>query len=122
MGSYLSQTSAKVMEMLEKENKDKYLQPSLERRHNLTPMVYTADRIPGTEAVFAQQNLASILRNKLKREYSEMCDFVRARMSLVVVRSNTLLFPGARAKEVYIRQKPDLKNRAVMILIALWRG
>ena len=108
--------------MFEKENKDKYLQPSLERRHNLTPMVYTADRIPGTEAVFAQQNLASILRNKLKREYSEMCDFVRARMSLVVVRSNTLLFPGARAKEVYIRQRPDLTNRAVMILIALWRG
>ena len=65
-------------------------------------MVYSADGIPGTEAVSAQQHLASLLSNKLKQEYLEMCGFVRARMSLSVVRSNTLLLCGARDKEAYI--------------------
>ena len=66
-------------------------------------MVYSADRIPVTEAVASQRCLASLLSNKLKREYSEMCGFIRARMSLVIVRYNTLILCGTRDKEMYIR-------------------
>ena len=65
-------------------------------------MVYSTDEIPGTEDLAAQQRLASLLSNKLKREYSEMCGFVRARMSLAIVRSNELLLCGVRYKEAYI--------------------
>ena len=39
-------------------------------------MVYSADRIPGAEALAAQKRLAALLGYKLKREYSEMCGFV----------------------------------------------
>ena len=46
-------------------------------------MVYFNDGIPGTEAV-----AALLLSNKLKREYLEMCGFVRDQMSLAIVRSN----------------------------------
>ena len=109
------------METADKGGKDKYLHPCLERRHNFTPMVYSTDRIPGTEAFASQKNLALLLDNKLKREYLEICGFVRYRVSLTVVRPNTLLLRDARYNEAYIRQRPDMKDGAVMALLALWR-
>ena len=54
VGSYLRHTSTKALERAEKEKKDKYLHTCLERRRSFTPMVYSADGIPGTEAVLAQ--------------------------------------------------------------------
>ena len=74
------------------------------------------------EAVAAQRRLASLLSNKLKQEYSEMCGFVRDRVSLAVLRSNTLLLRGARDNEVCICQRYDLEDGAVMALLAPWRG
>ena len=46
---------------------------------------YSADVIP-------EWRLAALLSFKLKREYSEMCGFVKARISLVIVSFNSLLF------------------------------
>ena len=54
-------------------------------------MVYSADGIPGAEALAAQKRLVALLSYKLKREYSEMCGFVQTRMSLAIVRSNSLI-------------------------------
>ena len=81
-------------------------------------MVYSADGIPGKEAVAAQQHLASLHINKLKREYLEMCGFVRSQMSVPIVRSNTLLILGTRDKEAYILQRPDMVDGSVMALLA----
>ena len=61
-------------------------------------MVYSADGIPGAEALAAQKRLAALLSYNLKREYSEMCGFVWARMSLAIVISNSLLLRGPRDK------------------------
>ena len=69
-------------------------------------MVYSPDGILGAEAVAAQKTLAVLLSYKLKRELSEMCGFVQARMSLAMVRSNRLL----------------LTDGALMPLLALWSG
>ena len=66
-GSYLRQTSAKALAMVEKEKRDKYPHTCLERRNYFTTMLYSADIIPGYEAVVTQQRLASLLSNKLKR-------------------------------------------------------
>ena len=85
-------------------------------------MVYSADRIPRAEALAAQKRLAALLSYKLKREYSEMCGFVRARMSLAIVRSNSLLLRGPREKGARIWQQPELIDGAVMALLAPWRG
>ena len=51
-----------------------------------------------------------------------MCGFVRAQMSLAIVRSNTLLLHGARDKEAYIRQIPNMGYGIVMALIVPWKG
>ena len=51
-------------------------------------MVYSVDGIPGAEALATQKRLDTLLIYNLKQEYSEMCVFVRAKMSLAIVRSN----------------------------------
>ena len=66
-------------------------------------MVYSADRIPRTEALAAQNRLAALLSYKLNQGYSEMCAFVRSRMSLSIVRSNSLILRGPWDKEAHIR-------------------
>ena len=85
-------------------------------------MVYSADGIPGVEALAAQKRLATLFSYKLKREYSEMCGFVWARMLLAIVRSNSLTLRGPRDKGVRIRKRPELTDREVMVLLAPWRG
>ena len=69
-------------------------------------MVYSEDGIPGAEALAAQKRLVALLSYKLKWKYSEMCGFVRARMSLAIVISNSLLLSIPRDKGVRIRQRP----------------
>ena len=95
-------TLEKALTKAEKEKKDFHLQACLERRSNFTPMVYSADNIPGAEALTAKKRLVALLSYKLKREYSEMCGFVRARMSLAIVRSNNLLLRGPHDKGTLI--------------------
>ena len=85
-------------------------------------MVYSADRIPRAEALAAQKRLSALLSYKLKREYSEMCGFVRAQMSLAIVRSNSLLLRVPHEKGSRIWQQPELTDGAVMSLLAPWCG
>ena len=47
----------------------------------------------------------------------EMCGLLKARISLEIMRSNTFLLRGAREKEVYIHQRPDLADGEVMSLL-----
>ena len=52
------------------------------------------------EAKAFEKWVTSLLATKLGRKYSEMVGFVRARMSLAVVCSNTLLLHGARGRRL----------------------
>ena len=85
-------------------------------------MVYSADVITRADTLAAQKRLAALLSYKLKREYSEMCGFVRATMSLAIVRSNSLLLRGPCNKGARIWQRPELTDGAVISLLAPWRG
>ena len=121
-GSYLHMMPEKALAKAEKENKDLYLQACLECRRNFNPMVYSAYVIPGAEALYAQKRLDALLSYKLKQEYSQMCGFVRARMSLAKVRHKSLLLRGLCDKGARIRQLPDLTDGVMMELIALLQG
>ena len=121
-GSYLLMTPGKALAKAEKEKKDLYLQDCLERRRTFTPVVYSADGIPGAEALAAQERLAALLSYKLKQEYSEMCGFVWASMSLAIVRSNNLLLHGPCNKGARIWKQIELMDGAVMSLLAPWCG
>ena len=67
-GSYLRMTPEKALAKAKKQKKDLYLHACLELRRTFTPMFYSADGIPGAEALAAQKRLATLLRYKLKRE------------------------------------------------------
>ena len=121
-GSYLRMTPEKALSKAEKEKEDLYLQACLEHRRTFTHMVYSADLIPRAEALAAQKRLSALLRYKLKREYSEICGFVRARISLAIVRSNSLILRGNCDKGARIRQPPELTDGAVMALRVPLRG
>ena len=97
-GSYLCMTPEKSLAKAEKKKKEFYLHSCLELRRTFTPMVYSADRIPGAEALAAQKRFATLLSYNMKWEYSEMCAFLNARMSLAIVRSNSLLICGPHDK------------------------
>ena len=84
-------------------------------------MVYSEDGVHGAEALASQNRLAALLSYKLKQEYSEICGFVKARVSLAIVRSNILLLRGPCDKGARIWQRPELTDRVVMALLVPWR-
>ena len=104
LGSYLRMTPEKALANMEKEKKDLYIQACLECRRTFTYMVYSADGLPGAEALAAQKRLSALLSYNLKREYSKMCGFVRARLWIAIVRSHSLLLRGPRVKGACIWQ------------------
>ena len=85
-------------------------------------MVYSADGIPVAEALSAQKRLVALLSYKLKREYSEMCGFLRARMAIAIVRSNSLVLRGPCNKGARIWHRTELTDGAVSALPAPWSG
>ena len=121
-GSYLRMTPEKALVNPGKEKKDLYLQACLERIRTFTPMVYSAEKIPVAEALYAQKRLAALLRYKIKREYSKIFGFVRVRMSLAIVRSNSMLLCVPSEKGSRIWQRPELTDGVVMALFAPWSG
>ena len=116
--SYLCRTPEKALAKAEKDKKDLYLQLFLEHRRCFTPMVYSADRIPVVKDLATQKTLSALLSFKLKREYSELCGFLRARMSLAIVSFDSLLLRVPQEKEAHIRQRPELLYGTVMAMIA----
>ena len=73
-GSYLHLIPKKVLSKTGKGKKDLYLQACLERIHYFTPMVYSVDRIPRSEALSAQKRLSVLLSFKLKRKCYDCVD------------------------------------------------
>ena len=105
--SYGATSSAKILERHAKEKKDKYEAACLERRRDFTPLVYSVDGMASKDARTAERRVAWLLAQKWKRTYSDMANFVRTRMSLAVVRSNTLLLRGDRTNPMRRRAPSD---------------
>jgi len=91
-----NQDVQKILLRHENEKKKRYLQPCLDARRHFTPLVFSVDGMMGTEAAAASKRLSSTLSKKWKREYSEVCGFVRSRLSVALVRSMSMCIRGAR--------------------------
>ena len=79
----------RVLQRHEKEKKDKYGALCLARRRHFTPLVFSVDGLMGTETKAASQRLASLLSSKWKRSYSDVCGYVRSRLSVALARSTS---------------------------------
>ena len=60
-------TLKKALAKVDKDKKYFNLQACLDHRCNFTPMVYSADEIPGAESLAVQKRLAALISFKLKR-------------------------------------------------------
>ena len=95
--SYGTTASDKILERFARQKRDKYESACNENRRDFTPLVYCVDGMPCEAAEAAEKRLAALLASKWNRAYSEMVSFVRQRLSLAIVRSNTMLLRGERA-------------------------
>ena len=89
-------SSAKVLEWAAKAKTAKYLQPCLERRQSFTPLVYSVNGMTCKEAKAFEKCIACLLAEKWDCPHSKMVRYVRGRMGMAVIRSNTVLLRGAR--------------------------
>ena len=119
--SYLHMMPKKDLENLEKDKKDRYLQACLGRRCMFNLIVYYTDGNSRAEALAAQRRLTTLPSFKMKREYSKLCVFVQARISLEIEQSNSLLLCGPWYTEAYIHYQLELAGGSVMALILPWR-
>jgi hypothetical protein len=94
--SYRKRDPSKVLESQEKEKKKKYLSSCLENRRHFTPFVVSADGMLGREATIFSKRLAAKLAAKWSRSYSEVCGYVRSRLSIAIVRATHLCIRGSR--------------------------
>jgi hypothetical protein len=90
------QDPGKILKKHEKEKRSKYLALCLARRRHFTPLVFSVDGLRGIEAQAASKRLASCLSVKWKRTYSEVCGFVRSRLSVALACSTSQCLRGAR--------------------------
>ena len=88
--------TAKILERAAKQRRAKHREACLERHRSFAPLVCSVDGMAAKEARAFKKRIASLLATKWDRHYSELCGIVRARMSLAVVRNNTLLLRGTR--------------------------
>ncbi|KAL7478742.1 hypothetical protein ACHAW6_004508 [Cyclotella cf. meneghiniana] len=74
---------------------------------NFTPLVYSADGLASKDARKDERRLACILATKLDQAYSDTVNLVCVRMSLTIVRSNTLLLQSDRNHPLHHRAPSD---------------
>ena len=119
--SYRNKAPSAVLRQHEKEKIRKYKKACLERRRDFTPLCYTADGMAGREARNAERRLGMLLSEKWQRQHSQMVFFVRSRMSLALVRANSLLIRGSREKRTH-RIRPLIDDGPGMTNWHTWSG
>ena len=88
--------SEKILESCARVKRLKYLQPCAERRSSFTPLIYSVDGMTGRETQAFEKRIAHLLAEKWERHYSELRGFVRGKMALSVICSNSLLLCGSQ--------------------------
>ena len=94
--SYRASPPATVLERQERDKKALYLAPCQERRQAFTPLVFSVDGLRGAEAVGACRRLAAILAGRWRKPYSEVCGYVRSRLSIALARAASHCLRGSR--------------------------
>ena len=88
-----------VIQFAENEKKSKYLAAVEERRGSFTPFVMSVDGYMGQEADRTLRRLAEVLVWKWEKHYSSVVNWVRAYMSMSIIRAtNMLCLRGSRIK------------------------
>ena len=97
---------AKVLKKQEEDKKTKYGKLCKEAHMHFTPLVFSVDGMEGGEAKAARRRVASSLAAKWGRQYSQLCGFVRSRISMSLVRATSRCLRGTRKPDC---RAPDIE-------------
>ena len=97
--SYGGRSAERVLAEREKQKRTKYEKTCRETRREFTPLAFGVDGSMGCATNAAIRRLASALASKGHRPYSEMCGFVRSRLSITLVRAAHVCLRGARESQ-----------------------
>ena len=115
--SYLSQDPHKVLEARATRKKNKYLSACLSQRRHFTPLITSVDGLVEKEGVAYCQRLASKLADKWQKPYSSVMGYVKARLSIALVRAVHLTIMGSRIPATKIgRRRPLWEGAAGLAL------
>ena len=71
------------------------------------PLIYSVDGMAGKDARAFEKRIAALLSKKWSRAYSALAGWIKVRMSLAVVRSNTRLLRGSRRRHSW---RPEMED------------
>ena len=96
--SYGNSAPFDVLTRAEKEKKAKYTLACEERRAVFTPLCISVDGMLGRETDHFLRRLGERLSVKWERSYSQVMEWVRARISFAVLRATILCLRGSRTR------------------------
>ncbi|KAL7463368.1 hypothetical protein ACHAXS_003783 [Conticribra weissflogii] len=94
--SYSSKDPQHILNQSESNKKTKYEDACHQRRRDFTPIIYSVDGLPSKGTTLAEKRLSQLLQNKLQIPYSQAMFLVRSRMSIALVRCNSILLRTSR--------------------------
>ena len=110
--SYRDLTPKQVYRKHEKEKKRKYAERVMEiEQGTFTPLVFTTTGGMADECVKYHSRLAELIANKKGESYSSAISWIRAKVSLAIVRSTILCLRGSRSR----RRKLDFVDSDLQI-------
>ena len=103
-----------MLEAHEREKKKKSLEACLEHCQNFSPFVESTDNLLGKESRTLLKKLSALLAKKWEKPYSEICGYVKARMSIAMVRATHLCLRGSRIPTSQMsNRRPQWEDKAV---------
>ena len=113
---YLKQDPKKAPEGHALRKKNKYLSACLLQRRYFTPLITSVDGLMEKEGAYCQR-LASKLADKWQKPYSSVMGYVKARLSIALVRAVHLTIMGSRIPATKIgRRRPLWEGAAGLAL------
>ena len=117
--TYLRASPERALERAEREKKRKYLQACLDNRRHFTPLVASVDGLLGSEFEAFLKRLAAKVARKWESPYSQVCGYLRARVSISLLRSAHRCLRGSRVPSARISsRRPQWEDGAGL---GLWR-
>ena len=94
--SYVKRDPERVLQSHEKEKKKKYLRPCHQQRRAFTPFVVSVDGLIGIEAKNVMKAISRRLAKKWQKQYSQVMNIVKTRISIACVRASHRCIRGSR--------------------------
>lgn len=103
--SYINKKPEKVLAQAERDKNKKYRESCLAQRRDFVPFVVSTTGLLGKEANIFLKRLAGVLATKHNKEYSAVCGYVKAYVSVAIARSVHYCIRGSRIPTSIVSNK-----------------